>query len=130
MSLLEDWQTTSIINAPAFKEPCYRLENNINDQLQCAGVVASEAKDGVAPASRQDGVLREEQHLHAAICTNDYRDYFAGEYWSLRGIAYFGAGVYPSMNPSWVQLRRCAIHGFACHTNPEALVDQRCCYRD
>ena len=35
--------------------------------------MASEAKDGVAPASRQEGVLREEQHLHAALCAENAR---------------------------------------------------------
>ena len=35
----------------------------------------------------------------------------------------FGEGVLPSTNPSWVQLRRYAIHGSTCHTHPEALVD-------
>ena len=37
-------------------------------------------------------------------------------------MSYFGAGVYPLMNPSGVQLRRCAIHGYAHHINPEALL--------
>jgi len=40
---------------------------------------------------------------------------------------YFGVGVYPSMNPSRVQLRRYAIPGFACHTDPEALIDLLYC---
>ena len=36
---------------------------------------------------------------------------------------YFGEGVSPSMNPSVVQLRRFAIHGFARHTHPKVLID-------
>ena len=40
---------------------------------------------------------------------------------------YFGIGVYPSMNPSGVQLRRYAIHGYARHTDPEVLIDLLCC---
>ena len=36
---------------------------------------------------------------------------------------YFEVGVYPSMNPSRVQLRRYAILGCAYHTHPEVLVD-------
>ena len=43
---LEDWQTIPMINE-------YR-----------AGAVASEAMDGAAPESRQDGVLREKRHWH------------------------------------------------------------------
>ena len=38
-------------------------------------------------------------------------------------MAYFGVDVNPSMNPSGVQLRRYAIHGYAHHINPEVLID-------
>ena len=41
---------------------------------------------------------------------------------------YFGVCVNPSMNPSGVQLRRCAILGAAHHTYPEALVDHLRCW--
>ena len=40
---------------------------------------------------------------------------------------HFGAGVIPSMNPSRVQLRRCAIHGYAHHTYPEVLIEHLLC---
>ena len=36
-------------------------------------------------------------------------------------MAYFGEAVSPSMNPSRVQLRRYAIHGYARHTHPKVL---------
>ena len=35
----------------------------------------------------------------------------------------FAIAVFPSMNPSGVQLRRYAIHGFACHSNTEVRID-------
>ena len=49
---LEDWQNISMVNEHR------------------AGAVASEATDGVAPELRQDGVLREERHLHGAADVN------------------------------------------------------------
>ena len=42
-------------------------------------------------------------------------------------LPYFAIGVYPSMNPSGVQLRRCAIHGYARHSNSAVLVNHLCC---
>ena len=43
---------------------------------------------------------------------------------------YCGIAVYPSMNPSRVQLRRYAIPGSAHHTDPEVLVDHVYCLHD
>ena len=43
---------------------------------------------------------------------------------------YFGEGVSPSMNPSGVQLRRFAIHGFARHTHPKVLIKYLYCMQN
>ena len=45
----------------------------------CAGAVTSAAKDGVAPESRQDVSLREEQIQRSALCATDASKPFAGQ---------------------------------------------------
>ena len=40
---------------------------------------------------------------------------------------HFEVGVILSMNPSKIQLRRCAIHGYAHHTYPEVLIEHLLC---
>ena len=88
-----------------------------------AGAAASVAMDGVAPEWGQDDPLREEQHQRGAPYAYVAR---LGSLVNIRNAQWCmprcRIAVCPSMNPSGVQLRRCAILGFAYHSNPAARI--------
>ena len=97
---------------------------------------ASEAMDGAAPDLERDAPWREKQHARGTACANLVlnRTHLAmpldaGLNNRVPCIPYFEAGVLPSTNPSWVQLRRSAILGSARHTYLKVLVERLQCSR-